>query len=358
MLQLITAQFSLAPIPQDAPEEIVYIPVGVHKITPQSHPKGITVSVPAEKGEEIAAALQKDLEKRLSDSVRPRTAFDHSTSGPASGHPKSFRFDPERGIILAIDWSNSGRKAVEGRDYSYFSPTFLIDAKGRPAGLPSRGEIGSLVDEPAFREIGKIAASDSTEETNPTQPPKIMKLLLAALNISPDSADAETAGVTAVNALKETASRVPTLQAKVTELEGKVTASENALKETRKATGEALFARAVTAGLAKKEDDAVKAEYVEAAASDNKLAIKFLTEHVEAAEKDSKPAAASRLSKPLVAASRETGAVQAGEHAFVIEARKRITAGLAKTESEAFGIVASERPELYEAYNEQFAVGF
>jgi hypothetical protein len=40
-----------------APAEIVYLPEGSHKITPLSQKEGITVHVPAEKGEAIAAAL-------------------------------------------------------------------------------------------------------------------------------------------------------------------------------------------------------------------------------------------------------------------------------------------------------------
>jgi hypothetical protein len=39
------------------------------------------------------------------------------------------------------------------KDFSYFSPTFLLDDDGTPAGLPGRGPLGALVDEPAFGDV-------------------------------------------------------------------------------------------------------------------------------------------------------------------------------------------------------------
>lgn len=153
-------------IPRTAPSEIVYLPVGTHAITPtiNGKPGKVTVSVPTFKGEQIAATLQASLAKRLASTVRPRLGFDHTGSGPAAAHPKSFRFDPTRGILLELEWTGSGRAAIEAGDYGYFSPTFLIDDDGTPSGLPDRGEIGSLVDEPAFRSIGLIAAADTGVE--------------------------------------------------------------------------------------------------------------------------------------------------------------------------------------------------
>lgn len=165
MNALITAGFSSS-LGKQAPPEILYIPVGRNKInaTVGGKPSEVVVNVPAERGHTIAAALQSALEKRLSGTVRPRLAFDHSKTGPASGHPKAFRFEPSKGIVLSLDWSDSGRKSIEGGDYGYFSPTFYVDSNGVPADLPEKGEIGSLVDEPAFREIGLIAANDAGDD--------------------------------------------------------------------------------------------------------------------------------------------------------------------------------------------------
>jgi phage I-like protein len=71
--------------------------------------------------------------------------------------PRAFRWDPARGVMLKVDWTRSGQRAVLGNDYGYFSPCFLTDGS-TVAGLPKTGEIGSLVNEPAFRDIPPIAA--------------------------------------------------------------------------------------------------------------------------------------------------------------------------------------------------------
>jgi phage I-like protein len=63
--------------------------------------------------------------------------------------------------MLELDWTNSGKAAVSRRDCSYFSPTFMMDESGGPSGLPSAGAIGSLVNNPAFRLIKRLAASRS-----------------------------------------------------------------------------------------------------------------------------------------------------------------------------------------------------
>lgn len=230
---LVTASFTSA-VPKTAPDDIVYLPVGVHEITPSVNGKAqkVVVRVPAEKGELIAAALQTALQKRLESPVRPRLAFDHAKTGPAAAHPKEFRFDPERGIVLALDWSNSGRAAIEGGDYGYFSPTFLIDSRGQPTGLPDKGEIGSLVDEPAFRTIGLIAAADATEEPSPTTNQNTMpKLILSALKISEAAENAEGEAVSRIQAMQEEVKKVPVLEAENESLKTKLEAAETKLKE-------------------------------------------------------------------------------------------------------------------------------
>ncbi|MBK1884395.1 hypothetical protein JIN85_18400 [Luteolibacter pohnpeiensis] len=146
-----------------APSEIVYIPEGEHAIRPtvDGKPGDVVVRLSPQRGHEVAAAFQRDLSRRQGENVRPILDFDHRASGAAAGLPKSFSYRPGVGIVLAVDWTNAGRVAVEGRDYSYFSPEFLLDEDGTPAGLPSRGSIGSLVNNPAFRSMPRIAAADA-----------------------------------------------------------------------------------------------------------------------------------------------------------------------------------------------------
>jgi phage I-like protein len=241
--QLITASFASA-VDKDAPGEILYIPLGANRInaTVNGKPGTVTVNVPTDRGESIAASLQSSLDSRLAGSVRPRLAFDHAKTGPASGHPSGFSFDPEKGVMLSASWSKSGRAAIEGGDYGYFSPTFLINADGTPSGLPDKGEIGSLVDEPAFRSIGLIAAADSQNEI---QPQTMSNLIFAALSVSPTDENAESNALSKISALNQDLSASKTA---LTELEATLTATVAKLETLNKARAEGLVKAAVSDG--------------------------------------------------------------------------------------------------------------
>jgi phage I-like protein len=144
------------------PDELVYMPEGTHTIHCRVNWEPVTKTITI--GPEVLAPLQASLEKRLKKNVRPFGGFDHQ-EGKASFIPKAFRYEAGRGLILAVEWTRAGREAIEGKDYSYFSPSF-ITAKGKtaPIGLPDYGEIGSLVNEPAFEAIERIAASHQDSE--------------------------------------------------------------------------------------------------------------------------------------------------------------------------------------------------
>jgi phage I-like protein len=254
---LITAIASAIPA-GSAPAEIVFIPEGRHTITPLTHPQGVTVNVPSAKGEAIAATLQVDLDKRLGENVKPWFDFEHTRKFPASGYPTAFRYEPGVGIMCALDWSSSGRTAVEGRDVGYFSPEFYVDADGIPNGLPDRGPVGGMVTEPAFRDSPRIAASDAASDHDPHLS-STMKLILASLGIDPAAADAESAGARAIEALKskitagETSlatitSERNTLMTEIAGLREKVTASETAAKDAAKKRADDLVAAAIGDG--------------------------------------------------------------------------------------------------------------
>ncbi len=104
-----------------------------------------------------ASRLQADLQKLLQGNVRPFIDFDHA-GGQAAAIPRRFSWQEGQGVMLALDWTSAGESAIAGRNYSYFSPCFLVDETGDPTALPSTGAIGSLVNNPAFRNIARIAA--------------------------------------------------------------------------------------------------------------------------------------------------------------------------------------------------------
>lgn len=142
-----------------APREVMYMPAGRSTIQARvsGEPKEIDVNVTAR----TADILQQDLEKLLAGHVRPYIDFDHH-GGAAAAIPKRFRWVPGQGVFLELEWTRSGKTSVEGRDHSYFSPTFQIGPDGAPAGLPDNGAIGALTNNPAFRDMQRIAASHAS----------------------------------------------------------------------------------------------------------------------------------------------------------------------------------------------------
>lgn len=110
-----------------------------------------------------AERLQRDLVEKLEAAAtgkkaRPCGLFDHK-DGRACLLPKRFYWDDAKGVMLEADWTQAGKAAVEGRDYSYWSPCFRLGRDGRVVGLTGGVEVGSLVNNPAFETIARIAAA-------------------------------------------------------------------------------------------------------------------------------------------------------------------------------------------------------
>lgn len=343
MLPLITAAFT-ASLSQDVPGEIVYLPEGVHAITPAVNGKAakITVRVPKDRGVAIAAALQASLDARLKENVRPVIAFDHAKTGPAAAIPESFRYEEGKGVILKVDWTNSGKSAVSGRDFSYFSPAFLIGDNGEPAALPSRGEVGSLVNNPAFRDIPRIAASESGDAEKPLTP--TMKTVLAALNIDPAHADAEPAAARRVTELVTAAEKLATIEATHKTAIDALTAERDGLKVK------------VEAAAKQRAEDLVKAAVLDGriAPADEKTK-GFWTKLVAAGDADAETALGALpkredLSKQIIRASSAETPGNGGDHEFITKARALVAAKQAANEDEAMDMVAASEPETYDDY--------
>lgn len=339
---LITAALASA-FPDGVPDEIVYMPEGEHTITPwvDGKPKTITVKVPAARGAAIAAVLQASLAEREKSNVRPWFDFEHK-NGAASALPKSFRYEAGKGIMCAVEWTGAGRKAIEGKDFSYLSPTFLLGDDGSPSGLPSRGPLASLLNEPAFREIPRIAASDAAVD-HETKPPSVMsKLIFAALAISAAAENAETAAVQAIEKLKSDHQSVSAANAALTTenatLKNKVEAAEAEAAKTRKERADTLVKAAVADGrIAPKDTDKQDKFRAKIEAGDT-FAEEILAQF---------PKLNQGLDKLIVTAG-NGGHVQASD--FEGKAQALVTAGNAKTLDEAFGVVAAADPAAYSEY--------
>ena len=225
----------------ETPAEIVYMPPGDNTIRPKSHGKEIIVKVDAS----AAQTLQADLVKRLDDPIRPYAGFDHN-SGPASFLPKAFKWDDERGVILEVDWTEKGKSDVAGRNYSYFSPTFMVAGK-KVAGLPDTGEVGSLVNNPAFRDRKmKIAASADDDETKgETIVNAVSERLVELEVITAEQADDETV---VVKAITEMHAMIGETQAANARLMTENTALQAKVADVRKAEATTIIEAAIAEG--------------------------------------------------------------------------------------------------------------
>ena len=148
----------------ELPTAIQYMPPGTSVINAWCDGKPVRRVIRVDAA--TATRLQADLEAKQAaadagEAPRPCGFFDHEKKA-ASFIPQRFRWDDKQGVVLDVEWTNAGRTAVAGRDYSYFSPRFAADPEGGLVlGLTDNVEVGSLVNNPAFRTIERIAASCS-----------------------------------------------------------------------------------------------------------------------------------------------------------------------------------------------------
>jgi hypothetical protein len=242
-------------VPQPCPEQIMFMPVGKHTIRPMVN--GVQKEIEVEISAELVDLLQGDLTSRLNSNVRPHADFDHKP-GPAAFLPKRFSWQEGKGVMVDVDWTGSGKKAITDRDYSFFSPSFLM-SEDKIVGLPTYGAIGALTNTPAFRGIERIAASELGKATKKT----MSKLLTqcVALGIVTDGVEDDAAA--------------PLVNAAFTTLRDRVSAAETenaALKKTLatqlQKEAEAIVDAAIAEGRLAPKNTELRAFFVGLAASD------------------------------------------------------------------------------------------
>lgn len=137
---------------------IEFFPSGTHKIVAEKEGRAFETTVHIDQS--LVERLNKILFASLADArqgkaSRPYIDFGHEAK-EAAAIPK--RFFWSNGVRLEVEWTEAGRTKIEGRAYSYFSPTFYADESGNVTGIPSVGPIGGLVNTPAFQTIERLAA--------------------------------------------------------------------------------------------------------------------------------------------------------------------------------------------------------
>lgn len=337
----------------DSGGAIVFIPEGKHTITPtvDGKPKRVTVNVEGRKGELIAANLQRDLEKRLASNVRPFFDFDHKDTGPAAAIPKRIFWEDGKGVMAEVDWTGAGKSAIEARDYSYFSPVFLLSESGEPAGLPMRGPLGALVNDPAFRDIPRIAAANAAqpkEETKYNKPTIMKELVVCGLLTNTEAAkdDASSVAAARVTAMRGDSDKLKDIEAKITalteerdQMKKKLEAANAEVLKSKEANADSVVKAAVDDGRIAPKDEETQNFYRDLIVEKGDSAVKAL---------NALPKPDGDVTKQKVSASGQK--VSDSEGTFEAEADKLVAAGDASDREEAFAIVASNKPELYQSY--------
>src|SRR5215471_3352972 len=144
------AAVQISPISEN---EILFLPTGVHAITPVRGGIGKPIKVLVNSDSAHAVEEQR---AEITARTGKKVYFDFNhEDGPASFWPQAFLWRQGEGVIARGDWSASGKKAVEGKDYRAFSPVFHVDDKHKdPARVVccdgARPNMGGLVNDPAF----------------------------------------------------------------------------------------------------------------------------------------------------------------------------------------------------------------
>ena len=147
-----------------ATNEILFLPVGMHEITPVMGGIGRPIKVKVDGN--AASLMEKQRAGLVAKGKRPYFDFNHE-DGPASFWPEMFTWRVGEGVIAKGEWTARGRNAVEGKDYRAFSPVFHVDNKrSDPATVVCKDtadpNMGGLVNNPAFKDLPLWAKNDES----------------------------------------------------------------------------------------------------------------------------------------------------------------------------------------------------
>ena len=248
----------------EIPTAIMFMPAGNQKILPLINGTPATEEIELNIDSTVLDQLQRDLENRLKKNVRPTGEFDHKP-GPASFIPKRFEWRDGEGLFLEVDWTASGQKAVRGRDYSYFSPSFKM-ADGKIVGLPEKGAIGALTNNPAFREIRRIAASENEPEPNTghqADDNQMNQILTQCVTLGLVTETADE-----VRATSQLVASITALNKRVEAAEAQVETYKKKEEDTRKESATAAVEAAIKEGRLPGKNERIKTFWVNAMLAD------------------------------------------------------------------------------------------
>lgn len=268
--------------------EILFLPAGSSDIAATVDGKPATAAVKVD-----AAAiprLQGDLDAMLKGPVVPYFDYDHA-GGKSAGTPKRFRWEEGKGVMCEVAWTQAARTAITDGEYRYFSPEFRFNRKsGVITGLPRhRRTLGSLVNDPAFQEIGAVRASRAQIAGQTNEPPAkkpmnenpIVAALIAAGILTQEEATGDGAAAAVSAKLKDMKEKCEAAKDKEKPAESEATAKRIADLEAEVRASKANVAKthvedAVQCGRIPAKDDETRKFWEESIVSRGESAVKAL----------------------------------------------------------------------------------
>ncbi len=301
--------------PVIAGDEIMFMPAGIHEITPSQGGEAIRVQVMVDPAG--AAAIESQRAALAAKGIKPYFDLNHEDR-EASFWPTSFSWksSPAPGIYAKGEWSSAGQSAREGKSFRQFSPVFFVDdTSKKPARIicneNAGPNMGGLVNNPAFKKILPLWAKHAGASSTNPNPNDMNEQEIAALRAKNQEL---------LNELSQLKSDQTALKAKNESdalVSARITAHEAEIKANR-AILEAEELKAKNAGLMKAASTRAEADAdaaVEAAVARGAIAAK--DEETKASWKKmilADPSAAALLAKQsgssVIGAERKTTAVK------------------------------------------------
>ncbi len=265
--------------------EFMFMPAGTQTINatkgvPGQRGKDITVNVLVDKGTESKLQAQLDaINSRNGD--RAYFDFNHDDK-EASFWPSRFtwRDQPVAGVYVAGDWSDSGKRAINGKVYRSFSPVFHVDDDSKnPAriicNLNARPNMGGLVNNPAFKNnlplwAKQAGANQQTHQRTVTVTEQQLAELRAKIQLLEQEEATLQAASNQADAIAEDHNNLAAKQSEVAkakqdldngEIRAKMLLMEKELLGNRTVQADAAVQAAVRKGQIPSRDEALKAKW-------------------------------------------------------------------------------------------------
>jgi phage I-like protein len=271
-----------------ATNEITFLPAGVHAIRPVSGGIGRPIKVLIDAG---AAGEIERQRGEIQARTDKRVYFDFNhEDGRASFWPHSFIWRQSEGVIAKGEWSASGRKAVEGKDFRAFSPVFHVDDKRKdPARVvcceAASPNMGGLVNDPAFSALPLWAknagATSDADNQNQNGETKMTTEEIAVLRDEKKELEAKVENLTAIAAKEsedetiksqlEAASaelRARNAELEVEELKAKTQAQDEIIRKRNREEAEKAVKEAIKCGAVLPKDLKMQQELIAKATAD------------------------------------------------------------------------------------------